>query len=247
MIEKIEGLVVDMVRHNERHNVVTLYTRTRGRVAFLVPVGKSKAGKKRNAEIQPLACLSGEVNFKSGRELHSLTGVMPARLWRTLYFNPLKSSLLFFISDFLSKFLRQSPPDAALYDYIKESLRWLDEEPDASRTANFHLAFLKGMLLMAGIMPDVSGYREGLVLDMQQGVFVDPALVFGRYPSVMLSPVESAFVAKLGRMNFRNMRYYRFTRAERNAVVERMLQYFSLHLSMSFQLKSLEVLRDIFG
>ncbi|MCH5214888.1 MAG: recombination protein O N-terminal domain-containing protein, partial [Muribaculaceae bacterium] len=49
MIERLEGIVTDLVKHNDTHNVVTLFTRTRGRMAFLVPVGKSKSGKMRNA------------------------------------------------------------------------------------------------------------------------------------------------------------------------------------------------------
>ena len=66
MLEKIEGFVIDIVRHNDRHNVVSLYTRSRGRMAFLVPVGKSRQGKARNAVITNMACLTADINIRGG-------------------------------------------------------------------------------------------------------------------------------------------------------------------------------------
>lgn len=252
MTEKVEGIVIDIVRHNDRHNVVTLFTRSRGRVAMLVPVGKSRAGMKRNSTIMLMACITGQVNFKSGRELQSLTSVAPLRVWRSIYFNPVKSSLVFFLTEFLGKFLRQSPPDPVLWDYIVSSLATLDALDDR-RLANFHIAFLCGLLSPAGIRPTLEGYEEGMVFDMRQAEFRDPAhpgfLQQGGFSpanvSTLLTPTDSRFLRQLSRINYRNMHLFRLSREQRAHLLERLLQYYSLHLSTSFNLKSLEILKEV--
>lgn len=244
MIEKIEGIVIDIVRHNDRHNVVTLFTRSRGRMAFLVPAPKSKAGRKRNSTLLLMACVGADVNIKSGKELHNLSVVSPIRVWRTLYFSPVKSSLVFFLTEFLNKFLRQSPPEESLWDFIISSLETLDSL-DERKLANFHIAFLKQLLAPAGIMPSLERHEPGMVFDMQQGEFQDPALIFNRLQSVLLTPEESGFVNLLSRINYRNMWRLKLTKQQRAAVLNRMLQYYSLHLSTSFSLKSLEILAEI--
>ncbi|MDE6682692.1 MAG: recombination protein O N-terminal domain-containing protein, partial [Muribaculaceae bacterium] len=50
-IERVTGIVTDIVRHNDRHNIVTLFRRSRGRVSFLSPAGSGKAGRARNARL----------------------------------------------------------------------------------------------------------------------------------------------------------------------------------------------------
>lgn len=244
MVEKIEGLVLDIVRHNDSNNVVTLYTRGRGRVAFLVPVGKSKAGRMRNSSIRLLAWVEAEVNFKPGKELHFLRCVSVSRVWRSLYFNPLKTSLVFFLAEFLNRLLRQSPPDADLWDYIRDSIRTLDGL-DERLIANFHIAFLLGLLARAGVLPSPQNYEQGMVFDMQQGVYGYPELILQGRGQVLLTEEESAFIPRLLRMNYRNMNRFRFTRDERNRLLQRLLQYFSLHLPYGDKLKSLDVLREL--
>ncbi|MDE6842842.1 MAG: recombination protein O N-terminal domain-containing protein [Muribaculaceae bacterium] len=41
-----------MRRHNDRHNVVTLFTRQRGRVAFLSTAGSSRSASRIPARLQ---------------------------------------------------------------------------------------------------------------------------------------------------------------------------------------------------
>lgn len=247
--------MIDIVRHNDRHNVVSLYTRSRGRMAFLVPVGKSRQGKARNAVITNMACLTADINIRGGKELYHLGNPTPLRLWHGIYFNPVKNSLLFFITDFCNRLLRQSPPDAALWDFIYKSLEVLDSLP-ASRVANFHIAFLSQMLPFLGISPAVEAdsgrirnrkAADGLLLfDMMSGTMIDPELPAGLQRRILLTPRESAFVPLLSRINYTNMHRYRLRGDERQEVIDGLLRYYSLHLPLPSSLPSLDILRDLF-
>lgn len=251
MLVRIRGFVIDVVRHNDRHNVVTLYTRTRGRMAFLVPVGKSKQGKARNAVITNMACLAADVNLRGGKELCHLSSPAADRLWHGIYFNPVKNSLLFFLTDFLNRLLRQSPPDAALWDFIYSSLETLDTLP-TSRIANFHIAFLTRLLPFLGISPsldrDVPGKGDDTLklFDMLSGTMVDPLLPEAPQRRMLLPPRESAFVTLLARISYSNMHRFRLDAAGRRETIDGLLRYYSLHLPLPSSLPSLSILHDLF-
>ena len=121
-IERVTGLVIDTIRHSDRHNVVTLYTRERGRMSFLSNVGTGKAARMRNVRLRLLAVVTTDVDMRGNRDLQRLGAVMPVVLWHDLYFNPVKSSIVMFLSEFLNTFLRQSDADAAMWDFIVRSL-----------------------------------------------------------------------------------------------------------------------------
>lgn len=246
MIEKIEGIVTDIVRHNDKHNVVTLYTRGHGRMAFLVPVGKSKTGRMRNALFSLMAVVSADVNIRAGKELHTLSNAAPLRLWHGLYSNPVKGSLLFFITEFCHRLLRQYPADEGMWRYLISSLEWLDAAPE-SRIANFHIAFLVGMAGVAGIEPSVSGWREGEEFDMLSGEMVDRSNTLFLRRKAVIPEEESRFLPMLLRMNFNNMHRFRFSRARRNHLLDRIISYYGIHLPVGVSFKSLDVLRELYA
>ena len=246
MLEKIEGFVIDIVRHNDRHNVVSLYTRTRGRMSFLVPVGKSRQGKSRNAIITNMACLAADVNIRGGKELYHLGTPSPIRLWHGIYFHPVKNALLFFLTDFLNRLLRQSPPDSRLWDFLYSSLERLDNL-SGERIANFHIAFLVRLLPFLGIYPSIERRDNDFLFDMLSGTMIDPGMPQGLRRRVLLSPRDSAFIPVLERINFDNMHKFRLTHGERQEVLDGLLRYYSLHLPLPSSLASVDILRDLFA
>lgn len=246
MLERIEGIVTDIVKHNDRHNVVTLFTRRYGRMAFLAPVGKSKAGRMRNATLQLMAVVEADVNTRQGRELHTLRQPASARLWHGIYSDPVKLSLLFFLAEFSNKLLRQYPADEPLWQFLIHTLETLDALP-SSRIANFHIAFLVGLLPLVGIAPPVEKWEVGDRFDMLSGEMVgsgNPEFMTRR---LFITEEESRAIPHLLRMNFRNMHRFRFGGDRRQQVLDALLRYYSVHLPLGTDFKTLPILRELFA
>ena len=242
-IERIHGIVIDIVRHNDRHNVVTLYTRERGRVAFLSPASQGKAGRLRNARLQPLAAIAADVNFKGSRELQILGAVTPIEIWRDIYFNPAKSAIAMFLSEFLNTFLRQSEPDASLWDFIFRSVASLDAARGS--VANRHIAFLIGLLPHAGIQPDISDFDHNRLqwFDMRGGSFTP-----GMPPhNDRLDPPEANAIPLLSRITARNASRFRFSGADRRRILLGIIRYYSVHYPGLGNLKSPAILAETFA
>ena len=240
-IEKIIGIVTDVVKHSDKHNVVTLYTRDHGRVALLSAAGSGKMARVRNASLMPLSVISADINFVATRELQFLGKFTREILWKHIYFNPVKSAIGMFISEFINCYVRQSPPDPDMWDYMVRAISTLDS---AGRgVANLHLAFLIDMLTYAGIRPDLPREGEDNWFDMQAGTMT----IFPPRHRNTLTPSQAEILTTLSRLNLRTYRVFHFTGAQRRELLNGILTYYSLHYPGLNNLKSPDILSEIFA
>lgn len=241
MKEKIRGILLQSVRHNDRHNIITLYTESRGRVSFLSSASTGRAGKMRKSLLAPLAVVESDINFSPTRELQYLGAVHVPHIWHSLYFEPDKISMTFFLSDFLSSLLRKAPEDAMLFRYLVEAVDELDRSERS--VVNYHLCFLLRLLHFMGVEPDFSTYGSGRIFDMRDGVFREPEEVAHHD----IIPVDyAAYMPRLGRMTFATMHRFRFSGEQRRLILNYLMRYYSIHLSIPPTLKSLDILHDLY-
>ncbi len=111
MTEKITGIVLDITRHSDRLSIVTLYTRSRGRLSFLSPTGSGKAARLRQARLQPLTVIEADINFKPVAELQRLGPFSLYEVRGDIYFDPVKRLIALFLAEFLNRLLRATMPD----------------------------------------------------------------------------------------------------------------------------------------
>lgn len=240
MTEKFQGIVLDIVRHSDRHNIVTLFTRSRGRVTFLSPAGGGKTSRLRQSRLMPLAVIEGDYNFRSNAELQKLGSFSMHRVWSDIYFHPVKRLIAIFLSEFLNRLLRATMPDESLWDYIVGSLMLLDGMKKG--IADFHIIFLSSLLPFMGIQPDHAQYSRGKVLDMQAGMFTERLPAHGD----VLQGNDARLAAVLCRVNFSNTRALRLNGELRGRILEVLLRYYGIHYPGTSALKSLEVIHEIF-
>lgn len=241
MPEKINGIVLNVRKYNERNCIVTLYTRERGKISFISPTGTGRASKVRRARLQPLSLIQTDLNFKPTAELQRLGSLFSPKMWSDIYFHPLKRTISLFISEFLSKLLTASMPDPPLYDFIVDSLRLLDAMD--SGVNDFHIAFLISLLPFSGIQPDTDNYRRGYSFDFNAGAYV---------PDYKASPeslhgAEAKAVRLIASLNFNNIKRLRLDSSSRRRILYAILDYYSFHFPGLGSLRSPEILREIFS
>lgn len=234
------------VRHSDRHNVTGIYTRERGRMAFLTPAGSSRQSRQAAACFQPLSVVEAQVSVNPSRELQIPTGVARAEVWRTIYYEPMKMTVAMFLAEFLGRLLRDSPSDPTLWDFIKQSVRLLDATDDDTSIANFHITFLVGLMRITGIFPDMSGYSEGMEFDMKAGRMVLPYSLQGGPRGLRISAERARQMTKLMRINYANSHCFRFKGSERSEILDEIMRYYGCHFPGCERMKSLEILKEIF-
>lgn len=240
MYETTSGVVLNVIKYNDRHNIAHIYTDRHGMMPYLVAQGNTAAARARNSMFLPLSLLQFESRIVPGRELCTLHDVRRTCLLASIYADPVKNAVAMFMSELLSHAIPERERDEGLYRYIETAVRLLDSLDRG--VANFHICFLFHLGAFLGIEPDVESYREGYWFDMAGGTFVP----FPRMAGTCLKPDLARVIVLLSRMTFSNLHLFRFSREQRNAVLDAVIAYYRMHNSTVGTLKSPEILKQLF-
>lgn len=238
---KSKAIVLHTVRYNDESLIVDLLTPSNGCVNMMVRVSRSKRASVRHTLFQPLAVLDVEWTERPRASFQRPTSVQIALPLSTLPYDPHKSAIALFLAEFLHHAVRSEPDARSVFDFVLGSIEWLDTSTKAF--ANFHLVFLLRLTRFLGFMPNLEEYAEGAYFDLRASTF---CLAQPLHPD-FLPPADAALVPKLMRMNYGTMRVFKFSGSERSRLLERLNEYYRLHLPNFPELKSLAVLKQLFA
>ncbi|MDR2087135.1 MAG: DNA repair protein RecO [Dysgonamonadaceae bacterium] len=241
MLHKTRGIVLYSSKYSDTYSIVHIFTEEFGPVSYLIANAKGKKTRVPKSVFYPLSILDMEVEHRNLQDIQRLKEVKIHTPVFSLLSNPVKSAIAIFLAEFTGKVIKEVEQNRQLFDYLLHSIRILDLSE--KNYANFHLVFMIRLSLFLGFSPHAAGYRKGMFFDMQNGVFTlyKPAHIH------YLNPDESESFSLLLRMNYENMGIFRFSRHERKSIIYRILEYYRLHLVDFSDLKSLEILHEVFG
>ena len=241
MMTKMEGIVLHSFKYGEQKMIVDMFTREWGRVSFVVNVPKTQKGRLKKQYFQPMTLLQIECDYRPRVQLQKL---MDARLlapYASIPFMPDKLAISLFIAEFLYHGLRLEQRNDLLFDYIDDSMLWLDAAE--TEYANFHLTFLMRLSRFLGFYPNLDDYTEGCVFDLRSSCFSMQVPTHRDF----LSPADAQKIHLLMRMDYPTMHLFRLSHQERNRICAVLLHYYRLHIPKFPELKSLAVLQELFS
>ena len=239
MLYKTEGIVLGSSRYSDRYSIVKIFTRNFGTASYLLPISHSKKAKIKTSLFFPLSVLNLEVEHIPLRDVHKLKDAERQFPLYNVCNNMTKVSLVFFLSEFLLRGLRDSDNNELSYDFVKNSVEMLEAADKG--LANFHIAFIIGLTRFTGIYPNWDNVHNQGYFDLLNGEFRGNVPSHSHY----LNRQYSAYLANLNRINYGNMHLFRLSRENRNVILDYLIEYYRLHLYDFPKLKSLEVLRDM--
>ena len=240
MLTKTRAIVLHSTKYGEEKIIVEMLTANLGRVSFACRMPKTQRGKLKKQLFQPLTLLSIELDHRQGAALQRLRDVQMAYPFTTIPFDATKLSITLFVAEFLLHATRGEQQNEPLFQYIENSIRWLDGQTRSF--ANFHLVFMMRLSRFIGFFPNLSDYCEGDCFDLRSGTFVasPPA-----HPD-FVKPDEAAHIGLLMRMGYESMHLFHMSSDERNRCTEFILTYYRLHVPNFPELRSLQVLQEIY-
>ena len=228
------------LKYGETRLIVDMFTRSYGRLSFIVSLPKSAKGKMKKQFFQPLTLLEIETDVRPRLQLQKLSDARLLHPFSTIPFDQHKLSIALFIAEFLYYALRSEQQNALLFDYVTDSIQWLDGQD--SRFANFHLVFLMRLSRFLGFYPNLDDYSAGDYFDLRESVFLSAPPVHRDF----LYPHEAEKVQLMMRMDFATMHLFQMSHTERNRLLEVALSYYRLHIPDFPELKSLSVLQELY-
>lgn len=241
MLHKTEGIVINTINYNDKYILVQIFTLEFGRVTYMVSKSRSKSSKVQRSLFYPLALLRLEVEHKPNRDVQHIKEAQILHHQYDTMSDIGKTSVVFFLSEFLARVLREEANrNEYLYNFLDQSVRLL--EITNHSVANFHLVFMLKLSHFLGFYPNLEDYTPGCIFDMRNGEFVTHQPLHNNY----VNKAESADLARLARISFENMHKFIFKRQDRINIINRILEYYRLHLHDFPKLKSLDVLHELF-
>ncbi len=240
MDTKTSAIVLRAVKYGESQMIVDLLTRRWGRVSFICHLPKTSRGKVKKQLFQPLTILDLAFDYRPHATLQRFRDVALAKPFTSVPFDPAKLSISLFLAEFLCYATRDEQQNEPLYDYVEDSLLWLDNTTGGY--ANFHLAFMMRLSRFVGFFPNLAESGQQLWFDLRNSIFTTTRPLHPDF----LEPVEASRIALLMRMNYKNMHLFRMSREERNRCVDIIICYYRLHVPGFPEMKSLPILQTLF-
>jgi DNA repair protein RecO (recombination protein O) len=239
MLHKTLGIVFKITDYGESSVIVQIFTEKFGLQSYIVNGAKKPKARIARNMLQPLHLLDMVVYHKNAGNVQRIKELKNAPPLQTIPYDIIKSSVAIFLNEVLYKALKQQTADESAFGFVFSAIEWLDHETEG--VTNFHLLFLIQLTRYLGFYPDRHLAGEADYFDLKNGVFC-------RYKpdSVLyLSPPYTQKFAMLLQCSFENMAQLKLNNDDRRYLVQKLLEYYSLHVEGFGNVRSREVLEEV--
>ena len=233
-----KGVLIRTVKYGDSSLILTAFTEEAGVKSFITSRKKSKS-KSNTALLQPLAIIEIAAYHSKG-DLHRAREIKNAHLMLDIRNNMLKGAIVQFLNELLVHVLNEPDPYPQLYHFIVNSLTILET---ADEFANFHLVFLIQMAGILGIHPDNNFCPETPVFDLQEGRYVSKT----ETTDTRLPDELNQSWSQLIDCTYESAPTFTPGIEKRRALLRELVRYYHLHANCPAELRSLEVLEEIFN
>ncbi len=232
---KTKGIVLRKVDYSETSLILTVLTPSEGTKSFIFRGAKRK-NKKGNI-ISPLAIISIEYYQRNDSDLAKITAIESLVVYKTIPFDPYKSSIVFFMNEVLNNSLLENEENDELFNFLDNVLQVLDL---SDHIANFPIKFLYRLTKYLGFYPhEVEG---AVYLDLQECSYTK----YEPNHSAFLSKRNSLLLLQFSGMKFDGKYDPEIDLQTRRELVYDLLKYYHVIFENFKPIQSLSVLEATF-
>lgn len=222
MISKTRGIVFRFTKFQETSIIVSIFTEQFGLQSYIVNGVRSKTAKNKIALYQPLTLLNLVVYHRERVNIERIKEVSCLHPYRTLTSDVKKSTLGIFINELLNKTVKEESHAGDIFQFIFDSLVVLDALD--ARYENFHLIF---MLKLARFL----GFGASHVNEIVGGRIAEPDT-----ENILALLLNADYDTTL---NISNL--------QRKIALDLLVKFYQEHMEQLGEIKSLQILRDVFA
>lgn len=238
---KTRGVVLSTVPYNDQTSFVHIYTEEFGKISCRLTSGRRKQNSQQRMLYAPLAILDLVLSNQGQKEVFSIQEASSVLSPYILTMgDPGKTAQCLYMAELLDKTILEVEPNQKLWQFISQSIELL--QLTESNSANFHLVFTTRLCYLLGFKVDNDSYREGMQFDISEGIYTNQPI----YHPYYLTAESASWLHMLLNTNFKNLTELHLTREQRNTLLDMMLCFLRIHLPEAGQLRSVDVLKELF-
>ncbi len=241
MIESTRGIVLTYTKYAESSIISHIYTEKFGLQSYMINQVRSKKNKGKTVFLQPLTLLDLEVYHTDKKTIHRIKDFRVNLPFAQIPFEPVRQSLAFFIAEVLNKALKHEDRLAyGMFDFLHHSISVMDDSIEGIQ--NYHLFLLFKLTKLLGFYPHFQEKLEKHFFDLRTGLFqvMEPS-----HPDFM-NVWQADLLYQLKEVDVEYLANIHLTGTQRAEFMEKLLDYYHLHLSGFSNIKSFRVLKELF-
>ncbi len=240
MLEKTKAIVLHTLRYGESSLIIQCFTEKWGRQSYLMKgVRKSKKNNRSNL-FQPLFLLQMDIYFKPNRDLQWIKEFTLLNPQNSLQQDITKRAQALFITEVLSKTLREEEQNISLFQFLEGSLNYLEALDTAF--ASFHLLFMFQLTRYLGFEPQNNYSVDRPYFNLNMGMFSGISNGTDIFHEKDLGKYwKSCFLDSYTVFNDLVNNHY-----SRNMFLDSLLEFYRIHMENFDKINSVEILRTIF-
>mgnify|MGYP006077909175 FL=1 len=232
---KTKGIVLRKVDYSETSIILSVLSPNDGVKSFIYQGAKRK--KKKGNLITSLAQISIEYYQRNDSDLAKISNVEPTIIYKSIPFDPYKSSIVFFMNEVLNNTLRDNEKNSELYGFLENILQVLDL---SDHVANYPIKFLYRLTQYLGFYPHE--VESPVYLDLRECSYTKYEPNHGAY----LSKRNSLLLLQFSGMKFDGDNDPDIDLKTRRELVYDLLKYYHVVFENFKPIQSLAVLEATF-
>ena len=239
---KTKGLVMRSLKYRETSLICDIFCRETGMRSFLVQGVRKQRSKLGAGFFQPMQILSLVVYENPNAGLQKIKEANATGLFLDLQANIPKSAVGLFILELARRSIRETSPNESLFDFLEESLEWI--EGTRSSLSLLPLWLSIRMTAHLGFEPHIPDILPSspLFFDLRDGICINSR----PFHSDFLSEPHSEHFTQLARAEKEDLADMSLSRQDRNILLDRVIDYYRLHVEHLGKLRSPDIFRELF-
>ena len=241
MLHKTRGIVFHVTDYSESSVVAKIYTELFGLQSYLVNSVRKKKSKVKSAAMQPLALVDLVVYHKEHGGLQRLADAKNNPVLKSIPFDIRKTSIVLFMNEVLFKSVKEEEANQSLFEFVFHSIELLDMQNHVH--SDFHLVFLVQLTKYLGFYPRENYDASKPVFNLQEGVFQEEVPI---HPFYTEQPLSEYFYLLL-KSSLHSQDDLKIPVQYKRQLIEKLLEYYQLHVSGFANIKSHKVLEEVWS
>ncbi len=237
MLYRRKIIILHTIKHSESALVVQCYCNEEGKQSLYL------RGKANHNKFHRLGILDVIIYKKSTATMGAIKEISHAEPSIEIRSSIYKSTIAIFMSELISKCIRETETDTLLFNFLCASIGILEHTPE--NVSNYHIHFMTNLCKYLGFMPH-NNYNPTTanIFHIESATFISK---YGKtYNSDTLTEEESLLLNELINNKAENIASIKCNGATRNQYAKKMISYISYHLGINIEIKSLDVLHEVF-